>query len=162
MGSEPHWRWHWSEMEVELAIDSEVYSYLREQTQHDGQPERGGQIFMDINDPEGLNIIAATPPSLADKSGPTWLELDEARCKKEIIDFNAKGYRLIGYWHTHPQDIPEISSQDITSFRNFSKRNKANLPNPIAIIIGRSHSIDGIKAWSFQNLTPVLAEIKLG
>ncbi len=89
-------------------------------------------------------------PHKADKAGRTWLELDPERCKKEIQEANALGLRLIGYWHTHPQVIPQISGADISSFSRFAQRYSQVLPHPVAIIVGTSPDTSGIKAWSFR------------
>ncbi|MFV4777472.1 Mov34/MPN/PAD-1 family protein [Citrobacter portucalensis] len=92
----------------------------------------------------------ATAPHKADNAGRTWLELDPERCKKEIQKANALGLRLIGYWHTHPQVIPQISSADISSFSRFAQRYSQVLPHPVAIIVGTSPDTSGIKAWLFR------------
>lgn len=154
-----NWEWYWPSLNVRLGIQPDVYHFLALQNQLTGDNECGGQLFMDMTDPKGLKIIAATPPHANDKAGPSWLELDEIRCREEIVTFNASGHRLIGYWHTHPQEVPEISSQDIDSFKRFSKQNHAHLPNPIAIIVGRALSLDGVRIWSFQGLLPIMGEI---
>ena len=105
-----------------------------------------GTIDLEITD-ETDNIAA---PHKADNAGRTWLELDPERCKKEIQKANALGLRLIGYWHTHPQVIPQISSADISSFSRFAQRYSQVLPHPVAIIVGTSPDTSGIKAWLFR------------
>lgn len=114
---------------------------------------------MDHSDPDRLMIIAATPPHRKDKAGPTWLELDADRCRKEIIHYNKRNKLFIGYWHTHPQTIPEISPQDIQSFKRFSDHNSTILPNPVAIIVGQSTSLDGIRIWSIRPEGQIKAEV---
>ncbi|MGZ8250894.1 MAG: Mov34/MPN/PAD-1 family protein, partial [Methylophilaceae bacterium] len=86
-----------------------------------------------------------------DLSGPAWLELDPERCKKEVKAANAKGLLLIGFWHTHPELVPNLSLQDKKALLEFSKKNASTLPNPIAIIVGQSQEPDGIRAWSVQH-----------
>jgi len=76
--------------------------------------------------------------------------LDAERCRQEIQDANDQGLRLVGYWHTHPQSVPTISSADVGSFSRFAARYTQDLPHPIAIIVGKSEKPEGIKAWSFR------------
>ena len=76
--------------------------------------------------------------------------LDAHRCHEEIKRANAAGLRLIGYWHTHPQNVPIISPTDIWVFSEFAARYAEGLPHPLAVIVGNSCMSDGIKAWSFR------------
>lgn len=158
--SDLNWIWHWPTLELELGISLNAYEYLRSQTQANNENERGGQLFISVENPQGLFIEIATPPHSKDKAGRTWLELDPGRCKEEIIYYNRNGLILVGYWHTHPEPTPHMSGKDIQSFREFSLKNDELLPTPIAIIVGQSTSQDGIRAWSIQHRGPILAKIK--
>lgn len=153
------WQWQWPELSVVLNVSHQARDifYAHRQIGRSAH-ERGGQLFVGI-DEVGTFWLYATPPHMRDRSGPTWLELDGHRCKEEIISANAMSLRLIGYWHTHPQDIPALSSQDIASLATFSFRNKGVLENPVAVIVGRSRQNSGIRAWSHRSpLRQLLAE----
>lgn len=143
------WSWYWSEIDVVIIVNAATAGVFKAARQRWYQRERGGQLFADVSGPSGINLIA-TPPHAADTSGHTWLELNSKRCRIEISDANAEGLRLIGYWHTHPQRIPQISSKDIDSFRTFSRRHHDALPNPVAVIVGTSNTPEGIRAWSLH------------
>lgn len=158
--SDLNWIWHWPTVQLELGISLNVYEYLKSQSQANNENEKGGQLFISIENPRGLFIEIATPPHSKDKAGRTWLELDPGRCKEEIIHYNKNGLILVGYWHTHPESTPNISGKDIQSFGEFSLKNHQSLPTPIAIIVGQSTSQNGIRAWSIQQSGPILAEIK--
>jgi hypothetical protein len=140
-------------MESELIVSRAVANVLGDHRQHEKNLERGGQLFVDPISPTGLLLALATQPHYADRAGRMWLELNVQRCQEEIQSANAQGLRLVGYWHTHPAKIPEISSADITSFSRFSARYPQELPHPIAIIVGQSTKPEGIKAWSFRGGT---------
>lgn len=155
---ELEWYWYWENINVEIAIDPKVYTFLTQQKQLDKENEKGGQLFMDHQNPDGLKIIAATPSHPSDRAGKSWLELNEDRCRREILRYNKLGYVLIGYWHTHPQEYPELSGQDKNSFCRFSKINRGLLPNPVAIIVGRAQDPDGVRIWSFQDMVPIQAD----
>jgi hypothetical protein len=144
------WRWRWPMVDSELPVSLAVATVLGRHRQRRWGVERGGQLFVDLGNPDGLVLTLATPPHLADRAGRTWLELDANRCLDEIERANALGLRLVGYWHTHPQSIPVISCADIQSFSAFSDRYAQELANPLAVIVGQSEKSNGIKAWSFQ------------
>ncbi|MBF8179089.1 Mov34/MPN/PAD-1 family protein [Herminiimonas contaminans] len=152
------WMWHWSDLDVTLYVHTSVASFFENHRQEQGGHERGGQLFVDVTRPNGLWLVEATGPHLNDKSGPTWLEMDLKRCREEIEEANARGLRLIGYWHSHPEHVPALSGQDIKSLTKFSQQNTHQLPNPLAVIVGRSLSPEGIRAWIYQKRKALLAE----
>lgn len=146
----PVWGWRWPDINAELLLSKEacdVFAYAR---QLDGMTERGGQLFVNPEHPCGIVLSLATPPHSSDRARRTWLELNAERCMKEIKEANEQGLRLIGYWHTHPQSIPQISPTDISSFAQFARRYAQELPYPVAVIVGTSSAANGIKAWSFH------------
>lgn len=145
------WRWRWPDVEGELLVSQAVARVFHEHRQRGWGWERGGQLFVDPFNPEGLLLDVATQPHRADRAGRSWLELDSSRCIEEIQCANSQGLRLVGYWHTHPQSTPAISSQDLASFFKFARRYAAELPRPIAVIVGTSDKPEGIKAWSFND-----------
>lgn len=137
-------------MDSELLVSQAVADVLGHHRQRGWGVERGGQLFVSPSSPAGLLLALATPPHPTDRAGWSWLELNEGRCRQEIESANAQGLRLVGYWHTHPQATPAISPADIGSFSRFAARYTQDLPNPIAIIVGKSDKPEGIKAWSFR------------
>lgn len=158
MTADKHWLWEWPALGISLHVHPSVVAVLESHRQEQGGHERGGQLFVDVMRPDGLWLIEATAPHPNDKSGPTWLEMDLHRCHEEIVKANANGLRLIGYWHSHPESVPALSGQDIQSLKKFSRQNTHQLPNPLAVIVGRSPSSEGIRAWVYQAKTPLLAQ----
>lgn len=144
------WRWRWPGVDSELLVSQAVADVLDKHRQGLFGVERGGQLFVNPVNPTGLMLSLATRPHRSDRSGWSWLELDAERCRQEIQDANDQGLRLVGYWHTHPQSVPTISSADVGSFSRFAARYTQDLPHPIAIIVGKSEKPEGIKAWSFR------------
>ncbi|WP_448481335.1 Mov34/MPN/PAD-1 family protein [Pseudoxanthomonas mexicana] len=144
------WTWRWPALEVDLSVTQEVAAVFRQYRQRRWQHERGGQLFATLDSAEGLTLVTATAPHPADRTSWTWLDLDPMRCKSEICQANARGERLVGYWHTHPQAIPSISSQDIASFQAFSQHNHLFLPCPLAVIVGNADSQAAVRAWSIR------------
>lgn len=144
------WRWSWPGVEPDLLVSQTVAHVLDNYRQSKFGVERGGQLFVNPFSSAGLCLTLATPPHLGDRAGRSWLELDVERCRQEIESANAQGLRLVGYWHTHPQNIPKISPMDVGSFSRFAARYTKDLPHPMAIIVGNSNKPEGIKAWSFR------------
>ncbi|KWS62527.1 MULTISPECIES: Mov34/MPN/PAD-1 family protein [Pseudomonas syringae group] len=144
------WRWSWPKIDTHLLVSQDVASLLDSYRQRRFDVERGGQLFVDPSNANGLILALATRPHVDDRAGRTWLELNARRCREEIERANAMGLRLVGYWHTHPQCIPMISPTDIGSFSRFAAHYTQYLPHPLAIIVGNSSSPEGIRAWSFR------------
>lgn len=144
------WKWIWKEFDLTLWVQNSVAVELRRHRQSCWQRERGGQLFADLSSEVGLQLALATPPHSRDRSGRGWLELDPARCREEIEQANSNGLRLVGYWHTHPQHRPELSPQDLRSFQKFIDNNEQLFPSVLAVIVGTSKSLEGIRAWSVR------------
>lgn len=144
------WSWYWPRFDAAIRVDETTASIFEGARQRQYQPERGGQLFADLSDQRGISLIA-TPPHPADSSGQAWLELNSERCRMEITEANEKGLRLIGYWHTHPQRVPQLSPKDVASFKAFSVRYREALPNPVAVIVGTATVPRGIRAWSVRS-----------
>lgn len=154
------WEWRWESLGVELKVSTQVVDIFFTHQQKSKEDEKGGQLFIDTSMSDGLWLVVATPPHNADRSGPTWLELDVNRCKQEVLEHQNQGLVLVGYWHTHSELIPNLSLQDNKSFLEFSGKNIELLPCPLAIIVGNGGNNDTIRAWSFQKNGMILASLK--
>lgn len=137
-------------LQIDLLVGEPVAAQLRAARQQHFGVERGGLLFVDLEDPRGLMLIQATPPHSLDKSTSHSLNLDRKRCRAEITQANARGWRLIGVWHSHPQDIPSPSGQDVCSFRELGRKSAEVIAWPLAVIVGRSPGNEGIGAWSVR------------
>lgn len=144
------WTWRWPKLGVDLIVPPLTVSVFDRHRQRFLQKERGGLLFVDPQSPDGLTLIWATPPHKADRAGPFELSIDPRRGRNEITSANRQGWRLVGYWHTHPQQVPTLSTTDLASFHRLASRNPEHLPLPVAIIVGRSSRPDGIRAWSIR------------
>lgn len=152
------WRWRWPRHSAELLVTETVAQLLSAHRQRIWAAERGGQLFVDPDDRRGLVLAGATSPHPADRAGWAWLELDAERCRQEIAQANARGWRLVGYWHTHPQVIPKISPIDVASFTAFATGHSIALSSPLAVIVGKPVHPCGIRAWSIRNGQPLEGE----
>ena len=144
------WVWHWPTLGVELIVPPSVAAIFQSNRQRFLQKERGGLLFVDPNDPRGLVLAWASPPHPLDRAGHFDLVIDEHRARSEIEEANVQGKRLVGYWHTHPQKFPKLSTTDLASFRALANHNPTTLPLPVAVIVGRSSDKEGVRAWSIR------------
>lgn len=148
------WRWRWPGHSAELLVTETVAQVLSAHRQRIWETERGGQLFVDLNDRRGLVLAGVTSPHPADRAERAWLELNPERCRQEIAHANVRGWRLVGYWHTHPQVMPKISPTDVASFVEFANRHAGPLPFPLAVIVGKPDHCLGIRAWSIRDGQP--------
>jgi len=144
------WRWTWEELGVDLLVSNRTAAVLRRQRQPFGGVERGGLLFVDPNDPLGLVLARVTPPHPADRASEHSIIMDWPRCAREVEKANSNGLRLTGFWHSHPENIPDLSPVDIRNFRSLGQRNHIDLPWPVAVIVGRDRGEEGIRAWSIR------------
>lgn len=152
------WRWTWKDFGAELLVPVSAGDILRGNRQPQGGVERGGLLFADASDSRGLILSRVSPPSPADKAHRHSIALNKERCVREIEEANRDGLRLIGFWHSHPEDVPDLSPVDITSFMAFSEKNRVDMPWPVAVIVGRDVGENGIRAWSIRPTKIYLAE----
>lgn len=154
------WQWYFREIDVKLLVSKSVYDLFDINRQFGKKHECGGLLFVHNNHRDGVVLCLATPPSSKDKATRHSLEFDHERCRIETTGANENDLRLIGYWHSHPEDIPNLSSQDMQSFRNLIKDNPIELPSPIAVIVGRNLGPEGIRAWLIRGSTRFQAEFQ--
>lgn len=144
--SGPVFAWSWAEWDVLLHVPETVQRLLLDHRQRANDHERGGQLFADLRGAEGMRVAIATLPHRRDRAGRQWLELDRKRCREELLRAAQQGLHLIGYWHTHPETIPHLSSQDVQSFRAFTRVNAPSIRYPVCVIVGH----EAIRAWSIR------------
>lgn len=144
------WRWTWNELGVDLHVSDAAATTMNRHRQPFGGVERGGLLFVDPGHPVGLVLARVTPPHAADKASEHSIIMDPARCAREIHEANMEGLRLIGFWHSHPEEVPNLSTIDINNFRSLGHRNVVDLPWPVAIIVGRDPRAEGVRAWSVR------------
>ena len=141
------WQWDFKEIGVKLMVSQSVRDQFDNNRQFGNKHECGGLLFIHHNHRDGVVLGFATPPNSKDHSTRYSLDFNPDRCRIETKAANEQGFRLIGYWHTHPEDIPNLSSQDMHSFRKLIRDNPTELPSPVAIIVGRDRGPEGIRAW---------------
>lgn len=100
--------------------------------------EAGGIILGHVKD-NYIFISKATTPTMQDSSSRNNFERD-FNTAQLIVDyefFNSNGHLIyLGEWHTHPEDTPYPSNQDLKMIKQQYIKNKLNEQFLLLIIIG--------------------------
>jgi len=152
------WTWTWPSLGVSLKVADSAAEVFDRFKQSSAVVESGGQLFVDCSKDDGLWLVTATLPHLRDKAGINWLELDGRRCRQEILRYNAIGLRWVGVWHSHPEDEPLYSAQDLSSLISAATSAGGALPHPLVVIVGRAARPAGVRAWSLRTESMVQSE----
>jgi integrative and conjugative element protein (TIGR02256 family) len=119
------------------------------------QREAGGQLFARVRD-DDWEIVAATGPRSRDCRGRFSFWPHRASEQEEIFQHHEQGLDYVGDWHTHPEDVPTPSSDDLSSIAEVVRRSKHHLPGFLLLIVGRKpfpgglwasfHSVEGSRS----------------
>lgn len=119
------------------------------------QREAGGQLFARVRD-DDWEIVAATGPRSRDRRGRFSFRPHRASEQEEIFRHHELGLDYVGDWHTHPEDVPTPSSDDLSSIAELVRRSTHHLPGFLLLIVGRKpfpgglwgsfHSVGGCRS----------------
>jgi integrative and conjugative element protein (TIGR02256 family) len=109
------------------------------------QREAGGQLFARVRGDE-WEIVTATGPRSRDRRSRFSFWPHRASEQKEIFEHHALGLDYVGDWHTHPEDVPTPSSDDLTSIDAVVRRSTHHLPGFLLLIVGRKPFPEGLWA----------------
>nr|WP_249131351.1 Mov34/MPN/PAD-1 family protein [Bradyrhizobium diazoefficiens] len=112
--------------------------------------EAGGQLFARVRD-DDWEIVAATGPRSQDRRGRFSFWPHRPSEQEEIFRHHKLGFDYVGDWHTHPEDVPTPSPDDLSSITDVVRRSTHHLPGFLLVIIGRQPFPDGIWA-SFHSV----------
>lgn len=100
------------------------------------QREAGGQLFARVRE-NNWEIVTASGPRSRDRRGRFSFWPHRASEQQEIFDHHSKGLDYIGDWHTHPEDTPTPSPDDLTSIADVVRLSNHHLPGFLLIIVGK-------------------------
>lgn len=126
---------------VRIVLESEPLAMMGSHRQLSSwSVERGGLLFAtSVGSTDGLVTIAVvSPPHPADRAARTWLELNHARCLREIRERFVCGLHFVGYWHTHPELHPRLSSQDRVAVKPLLDDPGIDLDRLVLVVVGGS------------------------
>ncbi len=106
--------------------------------------EAGGMLFARFAD--GLvSIEHVSTPSLFDFRSRFAFRPSLAHQRDTIRKQFSKGLHFIGEWHTHPQEQPEPSQQDIDTARDCLFESKHELNSFVVVVLGMDAALS--RAW---------------
>jgi integrative and conjugative element protein (TIGR02256 family) len=114
------------------------------------QREAGGQLFARVRDND-WEIASATGPRSRDRRGRFSFWPHRPSEQEEIFQHHALGLDYVGDWHTHPEDVPTPSADDLSSIAEVVRRSTHHLSGFLLLIVGRRHFPIGLWA-SFHAL----------
>lgn len=102
--------------------------------------ERGGVLLAtSVGEADGhVHIAEATAPHRDDRAGRYWLSFDHRRVLDEIHNAFTRGFHFVGYWHTHPEDYPQLSSQDVAALMPIIRSADLDLLRILMVVVGRA------------------------
>lgn len=102
------------------------------------QPERGGVLLASsVGACDGVvEVVRVTPPHRDDRAGRCWLKLNHARVLREIDAAFAEGLHFVGYWHSHPELHPQLSTQDVAALLPTLQTSDLDLQRILMVVIG--------------------------
>ncbi|WP_157790955.1 Mov34/MPN/PAD-1 family protein [Bradyrhizobium elkanii] len=107
--------------------------------------EAGGQLFARVRG-DDWEIVAATGPRSRDRRGRFSFRPHRDSEQEEIYHHHALGFDYVGDWHTHPEDEPTPSPEDLWSIAEVVRRSTHHLAGFLLVIVGRRPFPDGLWA----------------
>lgn len=108
-----------------------------------GDREAGGQLFARA-DGKDIRVVEATGLRPSDRRSRFSFRPDRKAEQVEIADRHSKGFHFVGDWHTHPEDIPTPSPQDVQSLAEMFRRSTHRLNGMLMVIVGRRSAPEGL------------------
>jgi len=86
------------------------------------------------------------------KMAPTWakyttVRLDMKAVKQERAALFKKGLHCIGFWHSHPEPRPHVSSTDLIMAEEQARAGKSDYQGLVFMIIGNAPPPSGFGVW---------------
>lgn len=131
---------------IKIAISQSVLDGLNNFVQTGKKLENGGVLMGSIFD-NRIEILRISVPTPFDKCNRYGFIRDKKSAKLfidyEFVNSNGKIIYL-GEWHTHPEDYPAPSSQDIKMIKEQYKENIFNEKFLLMLILGRKDIYFGL------------------
>lgn len=105
--------------------------------------EAGGQLFCRL-DTGRILVEVASGPRRSDLRGRFFLWPNRADEQADINRLFSARFHYIGDWHTHPEDHPAPSPEDLSKIRDILKRSRHSLRAMLLVVVGRAEFPAGI------------------
>lgn len=108
-----------------------------------GSREAGGQLFS-RSIGRDLVIDEATAPGRLDRRSRFSFWPHRQTEQRAINQMFKRGLHFVGDWHTHPQDDPRPSGDDIDKITAIFEKSRHRLDAMVLVIVGRQSPPDGL------------------
>lgn len=105
--------------------------------------EAGGQLFCKL-EKERILVAHATEPRRGDKRSRFSFWPNRKREQRDIETLFSAGLHYIGDWHTHPQETPSPSSEDIEKIKAIFRESEHVLKGMLLVVVGKSNARGGV------------------
>lgn len=75
------------------------------------------------------------------------VRLDIPAATDERAKFFEQGLHCLGFWHSHPQEVPEPSQADIAMAADHARAGKEIFAGIVFVIVGTAPPPDGLGVW---------------
>ena len=110
--------------------------------------EAGGQLFGSIT-PDEVRVSAVTGPYPGDERSRFAYRSDPAAAQNAIEQQAKKGHLYLGEWHTHAEDHPRPSGDDVAVMLALQRLSQLNASATLLLIVGRTDGAAGLSLSSF-------------
>lgn len=116
-----------------------IEHWFRHRQRRFWQREAGGLLFAPtVGSSDGeVMIETVTGPHSTDSRTRYSLQLDHGRCLADINEQFERGMNFVGYWHTHPEAYPRLSSIDRRAFMKNLAAGGIDLARMLAVVVGK-------------------------
>lgn len=134
--------------------------------------ESVGQLYTrDLTSDEiAVEAVTKLAPRWANFSG---VRFDPAKAAAERLEMFTNGFHFVGFWHSHPEKVPQPSAEDFRMAADHAAAAKPVLSGLIFVVVGTQPPPvglgvwvhDGVSAWpavpQLRKGTPVNASVRL-
>jgi integrative and conjugative element protein (TIGR02256 family) len=117
--------------------DTVIEHVLSNRQTKTGDREAGGQLFARVSRYE-IYIAEATGPRTSDRRSRLSYRPDRKLEQGEIDESQRRGLVFVGDWHTHPELMPEPSTQDLVSISECFRKSSHHLNAFLLVVVGAS------------------------
>lgn len=136
-----------------LELPEEAVARLMAQAQRTWfSSELVGQLYS--ADPGAVCVrVDAVTKLPAKATNYTAVRLNLPAVDKERANLFAQGLHCLGFWHSHPEDVPHPSPEDIAMAADHARAGKTSFAGIVFVIVGRAQPPQGLGVWVHDGTT---------
>lgn len=114
--------------------------------------ESVGQLYTrDLtSDVIAVEAVTKLPIRWANFSG---VRFDPAKAAAERLELFAKGFHFVGFWHSHPEAVPQPSDEDLRMAADHASAAKPVLSGLIFVVVGTQPPPEGVGVWVHDGIS---------